>query len=126
MDITHLVCIHETGIAHHIATIRQIDCEDCAAAVLDVGVAVLVDVVIVRTLEVTFKKQSFDTPGEIGTGRENVFKGSMLLAMLPHQHATVFFDDLRLQLAGTFGNDRLQVRLPADDLAANFRDATRA
>src|SRR6266850_909061 len=42
MDKTYLVGVHEAGIAHHVATVGEINGEDRAAAVLDGGGAMLV------------------------------------------------------------------------------------
>ena len=46
VDIAHLVRIHEAGIAHHVAAVRQIDRQDRAAAVPDRTAAVIVKIFI--------------------------------------------------------------------------------
>ena len=46
MNVAHLVGIHETGIAHHVAAVREIDGQNSAAAVPDRAAAVIVKVLI--------------------------------------------------------------------------------
>src|SRR6516225_6574591 len=46
MDVTDLVRIHETWIAHHVAAIRQINCQNRSASVLNGAAAVVVKALV--------------------------------------------------------------------------------
>src|SRR5262245_49400898 len=42
VNVAYLVCIHETGIAHHVATVREINRENGTTAMPDSAAAVIV------------------------------------------------------------------------------------
>ena len=60
MDKANLVGVHEAGIAHHVAAIGEIHCENRPAAIENGGRAVLVKIFVVVRRNVAARVLLFD------------------------------------------------------------------
>ena len=99
MDEPDLVGIHEARIAHHVAAVREIDGQDRSAAVLNGAGAVVVELLVVVSADVTAGEALFQVPEERRVDRHDVFKMTVLRAILHHQDLAVALDNLRLDFA---------------------------
>jgi hypothetical protein len=126
VDITYLIGVHETRIAHHVTAIRKVDSENGPAAKFDGRAAVAVNVLVFGALEVAAKEEALDAPGKVGVRRQYIFKCPMFLASLPHEDAAVFFDDLRLDFSRMVSGKDLEVRFARDNGVAYLRNTARA
>ena len=126
MDETDLVGIHETGVAHHVAAVGEIDREDRAAAVRDGAGAVVVEIFIVVGADVAAGENLFEVIEEFGIDRHQVFKVAVNGAILDHQDFAVAVDDLRLDFADLLVAEDFDGHFAVDDLGADLGDAFRA
>ena len=124
MNITHLVGIHETLIAHHIAPVGQIHGQNGSAAIFDGRVPVPMDMRRPPRMEIPAKKQTFHPFGEIRICREDILKGAVLFTNLAHQHTAALFHNLSLDASRVFPDQCCQVNFVVQDLHANFGDTT--
>ena len=126
MNKTHLVGIHKAGIAHHVATIGEVDGQHRSAAMLDGAGAVVVQGFIIVGADIAAREDFFEMLEKIGIHGHHVLKVAMLGAILHHEDLAVALDDLGLDLAGLFVQQNFVRQLAIDDLLADFRDALRA
>src|SRR6266851_4957260 len=126
MDISNLVCIHEAGIAHHVAAIGEIHCQNSAAAKLDVGSSVVVHVRIFGCPEVTTKKERFNALEKGRIRGHYIDELTMLRAGLSHHDLSVLFQNLGFDFAGMLIHQRLESRFSGNHGVADLFDATRA
>ena len=124
MNITNLVRIHEARVAHHVAAVGQIYSQDRAAPKLNVGGSVTVDVRVFGGAKVAAKKQRLDSFQEGGIGGHYVHKLAVFGTGLAHNHLSVLFQNLGLDLARMFIHQRFEGGCAGDDGVANFFDAT--
>ena len=126
MDEAHLIRVHETGIAHHVAAVGQVDGEHRAAAVLDGAAAVVVQLFVVVGADVAAGKHLLQMPEELRIDGDDIFEMSVHGTFLDHQDLAVALDDLRLDFAGLFLQQDAVILFAVDDLLADFRHAARA
>src|ERR1043165_2176273 len=60
VNIADLIRIHEARVAHHVAAIRQVNREHCAATELDVGRAVTMNVGVFGCAKISPEEERFD------------------------------------------------------------------
>src|SRR4029077_2031255 len=84
VDVANLVGVHEAGIAHHVATVGEIDGENGAAAVADVGGAMLVKALVIVSGNIAAGELRFDPLQEFGVNGHHVFVVAVLRAFLDH------------------------------------------
>ena len=126
MDKAYLVGVHEAGIAHHVAAVRQVDRQHRAAAVLDGARSVIVQALVIVGANVAAGEVGFNPVQELGVNGHHVFKVAVLGAILQHPDLAVALDDVGLDLAGLLGEQRAPVLIALDDPLARFADALRA
>jgi hypothetical protein len=126
VDIPHLVGIHETRVAHHVAAVGQVYRQNRPPAVPDGGRAVPMDSTIVRRAEIPAEKQALDPAGEIRVGGEDLLKRTVLLAHLAHEDAAVLFDQLGFDFPGMDLGERGKVGIAVEDRIADLGHALRA
>ena len=119
----HLVGVHEAGVAHHVAAVREVDGEDRAAAVLDRARAVVVEALVGVGGNVATRKGLLEVPEERGVDRHHVFEVAVLGAVLDHQDPAVLLDDLRLDLSHLAVAEDLDGKLTVEDLLPHLGDA---
>src|SRR6185503_2420312 len=100
VNVTNLVRVHEARVAHHVAAIRQVDSQNCAASKLNIRSAVTMYVFVFGSAEVATKEERLDAPQKFRVGRHHIFKLSVLRTIFAHHDLAVVFDDLSLDLAG--------------------------
>jgi hypothetical protein len=54
--IANLICIHEAWVAHHVAAVRQVNRQHCAAAKLDVRGPMVMDRFVLGRTEIAPKE----------------------------------------------------------------------
>jgi hypothetical protein len=123
VDVADLVRVHETGIAHHVAAIGEIDGEHGAAAILYGGRAVVMQMLVFVGANVAAGENVFQVLGEFRVDRHQVFEMAMLRAVLDHPDFAVAFDDLGLDLAHLFVHQNVDGQVAVENLLANFGDA---
>ncbi len=126
VDVADLVGVHEARIAHHVATVGEIDGENGAAAVADGRRAVLVEVFVVVRGNVAAGELLFDPVEELGIDGHHVFIVAMDGAILDHPNLIVALDDLRLDFADFFVHQIAPVFLAGNDRFTRLFDACRA
>ncbi len=99
MDVTHLVGVHEAGIAHHVAAVRQVDGQNGAAAMLNRAAAVIVKLLVVVRRDVAPGEVLLDPLEKLHVDSHEVFSLAVLRAFLHHPDLTVALDDLGFDLA---------------------------
>src|SRR5688572_23852515 len=120
VNVANLVCVHEARIAHHVATVGQVDSQHRAAAKLDVGSPVTMHVFVFGGAEVATEEERLDAFEKRGIRRHHVFKLAVLRTVLAHHDLTVVFNDLRFDLTRMLVHESLECDLTADDGVANF------
>ena len=123
VNITHLVGIHEAGIAHHVAAVREVDGQNRAAAVLDGAAAVVVETFVVVGRDVAAGEVLLDPFEELHVDGHQVFGLAVLRTILDHPDLAIAFDDLGFDLADLLVEQLCPVRFAADDRFAGFLDA---
>ncbi len=124
MDVADLVGVHEARVAHHVAAVGQVDGEHGAAAVLDGGSAVVVDI-IGHHLEVPPGKKRFHALQEAGIHGHHVLELTMLGTGFDHPHLIVTLDDARLDFARIAVDEHAIVLLTGKNRLAHFLDTPR-
>ena len=125
MNVADLVGIHEAGIAHHVAAVRQIDRQDCAAAMLDRAAAVVVQFFIVVSRDVAAGKLLLDPLEELHVDRHHVFEMAVHGTILDHPDLAIALDDLGFDLTDLLVNQDSAILLAADDRFARLDHAVR-
>ena len=116
VDVSNLIGVHEARVAHHVAAVRQVDRQHGATAVLDRGSPVAMDQVVAQGPIITSWKTPLYRSRELRVDREQVFKRTVLLAILADENLAVFLDEVRLDLAHVAVHQIGDVSLSADDL----------
>src|SRR5262245_43470053 len=98
MNVTDLVRVHEAGIAHHVAAVRQVYRQNCAATVLNRAASVIVKPFVSVGWNIAAGEVLFDPFQELHVDGHNVFGAAVLWAVFDHPDLTVTFDDLSLYL----------------------------
>ena len=125
MNVAHLIGIHEAGIAHHVAAVRQVDRQNGAAAVLDGAAAVIVETFVVVGRNVAAGEVLLDPFEELHVDRHQVFGLAVLRTVFDHPDLTIAFDDLGFDFADFLVKQLRPVLLAADDRFPRFLDAFR-
>src|SRR5260370_2868840 len=123
MDETNLVCIHETRIAHHVASIGQINCQYSAATILDRTGTVVVKLLIVVSNDVATGKHCLDMREKFRIDCHHVLEVSMNWAIFIHPNLSISLHDPRLNLTNLFVNQNRQVFVPVPDRLTSFNYA---
>ena len=126
MNETNLVRIHEARIAHHVAAVRQIDCQHRAAAILDRRRAVVVKFLVVVSFDIAAGEQLLDVRKELDVDRHHVFEMAVRRTILDHPYLAVTLDDLGLDLTDLFIDQNANFLFAAKDLFARLDHAVRA
>jgi hypothetical protein len=112
VHIPNLIRIHETRIAHHVASVGKVNGQHSTASKFDVRCAMMMNMVVLGGFKITSKKERFDPLEEIGVRCKNVFKFAVCRAGFPHQDLAVFLDDLSFDLAGMGVHQNVQWNVP--------------
>ena len=126
MDEADLVRIHEARVAHHVAAVGQVDREDRAAAVLDGGAAVVVELLVGVRPDVAAGEHVLEVLEERRVHRHHVFEVPVDRAILDHDDLPVLLRDGGLDLADLLIEEDLVVLLAVDDRLARLAHAIRA
>ncbi len=126
VDVADLVGVHEARVAHHVATVGQVDRQNRAPPVADGRAAVPVDQLVAQRTEVAPVVAGLDDPIELGIDRENVLEGPVFVARLAHEDLAVFLEDRGLDLAAVPVRQLREIALAADDRFAGLDHAARA
>src|SRR5260370_22341877 len=102
MDETNLVCIHETRIAHHVASIGQINCQYTAATILDRTGTVVLKLLIVVSNDVATGKHCLDMRKKFRIGCYHLLDVSMNWAIFILPHLSISLRAPRLNLTNLF------------------------
>ncbi len=87
---------------------------------LNVRRSVTMDVLVFGGAEVAAKEERLDAFEKRRIGRHHVFKLAVLRTSLAHQHLSVVFDDLRLDLTRMLVHQCLERNFAANDRVTNF------
>ena len=126
MDEADLVRVHEARVAHHVAAVRQVDCEDRSAAVLDGAAAMVVQLRVVVRANVAAREHLLEVLEELGVHRHHVLEVAVNRAILHHQDLAVALEDGRLDLADLLVEQDADVFFPIENFLARFPRAFRA
>ena len=126
MHETNLVGVHEAGIAHHVATVGEIDSEHGAAAVGDGAGAVVVELFVVMGTDVAARENIFQVFGKSRVDGHKVLEHAMLGALFDHEDLAVALNDLRLDFADGLVQKDLVIDFAVYNLLTNLWDATGA
>jgi hypothetical protein len=124
VDVAHLIGVHEARIAHHVASIGEIDGEHGAASVLDAAGAVFSQMRL-RAQEVATRIKLLDALEELRIDRHDVLEVAVLRAVFDHQDFSVALDDLRFDLARLSVDEIVEIATTAEDLVAHLFHASR-
>ena len=102
VDEADLVCVHEAGVAHHVAAVGQVDRQHRSAAVLDRRAAVVVQLLVVVRADVAPREHFLQMLEECGVDRHHVFEAPVDRAVLDHDDLAVLLEDGRFDLADLF------------------------
>jgi len=123
VDVAYLVCVHEAGIAHHVATVGEIDGEYRAASVANRARSVAVQVFVVVSRNVAAREVSLDPFEELRVDGHQVFKFSVNGALLHHPDLAIAFDNLRFDFAHLFVDEVSPIFRAIKDQIARLADA---
>jgi hypothetical protein len=98
VDEANLVGVHEARVAHHVAAIRQVDSQHCAATILNRAGTVIVQLLVVVCVDVSSRKHLFDVGKKLRIDRHHVFEVAMSRTILHHPDLTITFDNLSFDL----------------------------
>ena len=126
MNVAHLVRVHEAGIAHHVAAIRQIDGQHRSAAVPHRARSVLVQPLVVVRGNIAAGEVLFDPGQEARIDGHQVLVRAVDRTFLHHPDLPIALDDLRLDLPHLFVHQILPVFLSAEDRLARLFHAAGA
>src|SRR5580704_2041132 len=102
VNIADLVGVHEARVAHHVATIGEVNGENRAAAVANGAGTVAVHVFVVVCRNVTAGEIIFNPFEELRIGGRQVFALAVDWAFFHHPNLAIAFDDLSFNLADLF------------------------
>ncbi len=123
VDESHLVGVHEAGIAHHVAAVGQIDGEHRSAAVFHRRRSVMMQLLVVMRRDVASGEHFLQMLRERGVDRHHVFEVAVGRAVFHHQNLAVALDDLRLDLADLLVHQHFMRQVPVENLLPDFRHA---
>ncbi len=123
MNIAHLIGVHEAGIAHHVAAVRQVDGENRAASVLDGACSVIMETFVVMGWNITAGKILLDPFQELDVDRHEVFGKTMLRAILDHPDLTIALDDFGFHFTDFFVKKLCPLLLASDNRFPSFLHA---
>ena len=98
MHKPHLIRIHKTGIAHHIAAVGEIDGQHRTAAVRDGGRAMPMQAFILVGADVASRKHLLEVAEEFGVNGHHIFEAAVARALFHHKDLAVALDDVGLDL----------------------------
>ena len=125
VDVTDLVRVHEARVAHHVAAVREVDRENCAAAVLDRGRAVLVKRVL-RDPDVAPEEVLLEPAEELRVTGHQIFERPVLRARLDHPDLVASEDDVGRNFSGPPVHELAELARAAYDGVAHLSRARRA
>ena len=125
VDVADLVRVHEAGIAHHVAAVRQVNGQHRPAPVSHRARTVVVQLFVVVRRNIASREISFDPFEELRVNRHQVFVLAVNGALFDHPYLAVALDNLRLDLADLLVNEVGPVLLAVDDGFARFFHARR-
>ena len=102
MDEPHLVSVHKTGIAHHVAAIGKVDSQHRTTPILHRRRPMVVQLLVVVSTDVPTRENFFQVLRELGVNRHYVFKQAMFRALLDHHDLAFALDDGGFDLADFF------------------------
>src|SRR5664279_3295303 len=125
VDVTDLIRVHEARVAHHVAAVREVDREDGAAAVLDRGRAVVVELVL-RDLDVAPEEILLEPAEELRVTGHQVFERAVLRARLDHPDLVAAQEDVGRNFSGPPVHELAELARAADDRVPDLSCARRA
>ncbi len=123
VNIANLICIHEAGIAHHVAAISQVYGQHGAATKFNIGSSVTMNCGILGRAKISSKEQRFDSFEKSRIRGHHVIKLPVLGTSLTHDHLTVFFQDLSFDFARMLMHQGLEGRLAGNHGVSDFFNA---
>src|SRR5439155_7686486 len=120
VNVSDLICVHEAGIAHHVAAVGKVHRQNGPPAKLDIGGAMVVYCGVFRNAEVAPKEERLNSSQELRIGSHHVFKLSVFRTVLLHDDLTILFENLGLNLARVFIHQGFQSSLSGDNGITNF------
>ena len=121
-----LVRVHEARVAHHIATIGEVDRQHGTASMGDGGRAVIVQLLVVVGGDIAARERILKVLKECRVHCHQVFELTVNGAFLYHEDLAVALNDLGLDFAHLLVAQDLDRHLAVEDLLTDFGDALRA
>ncbi len=115
MHETHLVGVHEAGVAHHVAPIGEVHGQHRAPPVTDGAGAVIVQLAVVVRRDVPPGEILLNPGEELRINGHDVFEAAMERTVLDHPHLPVPLDNLGLDLPHLLGEQGAVILFPLDD-----------
>ena len=116
MDKSHLVGVHEAGIAHHIAAVGEVNGQHGPAAVLDGTRAVVVQRFIVVGGNIAAGEVLLDPGQKLRVDGHDVLVMAVDGAVLHHPDLAITLDDVGLDLADLLREEGLPILLAVQNL----------
>jgi hypothetical protein len=120
VDVAHLIGIHETWVAHHVAAVREIHCQNGAATVLYGTATVVVETFVVVGRNISAGEVLFDPLKKLHIDGHEVFDLPMLGAFLDHPDLAVSFNNVGFDLTHLLMEQLLPFGLAAGDCFPSF------
>src|SRR5215470_14872218 len=125
MNVTHLVGVHEAGVAHHVAAVGQVNRENGSAAMANGARAMPVQVFVIVRGDVAAGEIALNPRKKLGIDGHQVFVLAVDGAFLHHPDLTITLDDLRLNFADLFVDEVTPVLFAVQDRLTGFFNAVR-
>src|SRR3989454_310795 len=122
MDVADLIGVHEAGIAHHVAPIREIHREDRSPAELNGRRPMVVEVVL-RHAEVAARIELLHSPKEASVDGHQILEVTVPGAVLLHVDLVVLLHDTGLDFARLSLDQDLPVLPPLKNRGPDLQDA---
>ena len=120
VNVSHLVSVHEAGIAHHVAAVREVNGEDRAAAVANSARTMAVQVFVIVRRNIAAREIPFNPFEEFRVNGHQVFKLAMDGALFHHPDLAIALDNLRFDFADLLVNEVGPIFIAVQNQVARF------
>src|ERR1700730_4198734 len=125
MNEADLISVHETGIAHHVATVRKVNGQDSAAAIFNSARTVVVQFLVTMRIDIATWEHLFDVGKKFYVDGHHVFEVPVYRAIFYHPYFAITLNNLRLDLANLLIDENTNVLLAAQTCFPCFDYAIR-
>jgi hypothetical protein len=126
MHEANLVRVHETGVAHHVAAVRQVNRQHRASAMFDGGTTVVVQLLVVVRPNITAEKHLLKMFEERRVHCHHVLEAPVDRAVLDHDDLAVLLKDGGFDLTDLLIQEDGDVLLTVNDRLSRLLRAGRA